>query len=62
MCFDKELNYQGNYCEIKTSFIDYRDYYFLFSCQGENYLGEEGLEKCEELFDQIVSTFRFIKK
>jgi hypothetical protein len=62
MCFDKELNYQGESCKIITSSIDYLDYYFLFSCQGEKYQGIKGLEKCEQLFDQIVSTFRFISR
>lgn len=37
-------------------------YNFSLFCEGEKWQGKEGRDKCSALFDQIVSTFRFIKE
>lgn len=36
-------------------------YFFSFSCKGESWEGQEGINKCSQLFNQILSTFKFIK-
>jgi len=36
-------------------------YYFQLSCQGNEWKGREGQDKCSQLFNQILSTFRFIE-
>lgn len=36
-------------------------YYFALHCEGEIWAGREGKNKCAELFNQILSTFKFIK-
>jgi hypothetical protein len=58
LCFGKDLKYLGNYCEEGSG-----NYYYQFylHCEGENWQGKEGMEKCNKLFNQIVSSFRFIK-
>lgn len=58
MCFDDSLNYLRPYCEMRGP-INY--YQFLLDCAGKKWQGREGMEKCEQLFDQIMATFRFIK-
>ncbi len=34
-------------------------YQFYLSCRGEDWQGEEGLKQCSDLFNKILSTFRF---
>ncbi|MCK5466539.1 hypothetical protein KAI56_03530 [Candidatus Parcubacteria bacterium] len=36
-------------------------YYFALHCEGEIWADKEGKNKCAELFNQILSTFKFIK-
>jgi len=37
-------------------------YEFILFCKGEKWQGKEGRDKCSELFDQILSSFRLIEK
>lgn len=36
-------------------------YYFQLSCQGNEWKGKGGKDKCSQLFNQILFTFRFIE-
>lgn len=54
-----ELGRNGEYhfyCSEEDSL-----YYFALHCKGEIWAGKEGGDKCAELFNQILSTFRFIE-
>lgn len=71
MCFYDNLNYLGNSCPWcpesslcpewkKEGYVG--DYYqFSLFCEGERWKGGEGANKCDQLFNQIISTFKFIK-
>ncbi len=48
------------YCGEETDLTTLLD--FQLFCKGEEWQKKEGLEKCNELFDQILSTFKFIEK
>ncbi len=48
------------YCGEETDLTTLLD--FQLFCKGEEWQKEEGLEKCNELFDQILSTFKFIEE
>lgn len=36
-------------------------YYFQLSCQGNEWKGRMGQDKCSQLFNQLLSTFRFVE-
>jgi len=56
-CVDRNNQYLGNYClEGSGNFY----YQFSFTCEGEEWKGREKMNKCSQLFDQILSTFRFL--
>lgn len=58
--YNAELRKNGEYffyCTGKEEFF----YYFSLNCKKEIWAGKEGRDKCSELFNQILSTFRFIK-
>ncbi|MEO0130923.1 MAG: hypothetical protein ABIK76_04460 [candidate division WOR-3 bacterium] len=62
LCLDKNFNQKSYFSSCH--YEEEGDFYFIFilECRGKNYLGREGLGKCEQLFNQIVSTFKFSKK
>ena len=71
MCFDRELGYLGPYCPwcpdsplcpegVKEGHIG-TFYQFHLTCKGKKWKGTKGRENCNQLFYQIVSTFKFIK-
>lgn len=45
------------YCEGEEDSL----YHFVLHCEGKNWQGREGRNECNKLFNQIVSTFKFIK-
>lgn len=77
MCFDEDLKYLGSDCPIcwkdsnvprsslcpewKTEGYWGNYYQFSIRCKEEQWKGKEGIDKCNLLFNQILSTFKFIK-
>lgn len=68
LCLDNNLNFYPAkvggaleplyLCEKEGSIV----YYFDLACEGEDWKGKEGRDRCDQLFDQILSTFRFIEE
>lgn len=57
--YDAELGRNGEYffyCRGEDPL-----YYFSLNCKGEIWAGKEGRDECNKLFNQILSTFKFIK-
>lgn len=64
LCLDNKLNvYKGNEgCEYVVKNVDsYNFYQFSFTCKTPK-IDQINQKRCEEQFDQILSTFRFTEK
>jgi len=59
LCADENfIPYDYNIEECETGI--YNNYFwFELTCQGEEWLGETGRNRCSQLFNQLLSTFRF---
>jgi len=70
MCFDENLEYIDDRCPIcpdspkcpkwKKEGYWGNYYQFYFHCEGEKWQGREGMQRCSQLFNQIMATFKFI--
>lgn len=58
--YDAEFGRNGEYFFYCTE--EDPLYYFSLYCKGEIWAGKEGSDRCNKLFNQILSTFKFIKK
>lgn len=60
-CADKNLTKYQVYCEEGSETSDYHRYDVFLACDGENFKGKEGRVQCNQIFNQILSTFRFLE-
>ncbi|MDP3042795.1 MAG: hypothetical protein Q8N21_00100, partial [bacterium] len=58
--YDAELGRNGEYFFYCTG-EEESFYYFSLNCEKEVLAGKEGRDECVQLFNQILSTFKFIK-
>ena len=60
-CIDKNNQYLGQYCEEYPA--NNKDFYyqFFFNCEGEKWKGRMNMNRCDRLFNQMLSTFKFTK-
>lgn len=57
--YDAKLGRNGEYFFYCTG--EEPLYYFSLRCKGEIWTGKEGRDECNKLFNQMISTFKFIK-
>ena len=60
-CTNKNLTKYQAYCEEGSETSDYHRYDVFLACDGENFNGKEGRIRCNQIFNQMLSTFRFIE-
>ena len=59
-CTDKNLTKYQAYCEEGAETPDYHRYDVFLVCEGEGFKGKEGRIRCNQIFNQMLSTFRFL--
>jgi hypothetical protein len=60
-CTNKNLTQYQDYCEEGSETSDYHRYDVFLACDGESFGGKTGRVKCNQFFNQILSTFKFIE-
>ena len=58
-CTNKNLTKYQAYCEEGSETSDYHRYDVFLACDGESFKGKEGRIRCNQIFNQMLSTFRF---
>lgn len=64
LCIDENNQFLNleNHCNEYDEYSDNnKDFYyqFLLDCEGNQWKGRENMNRCEQLFEQILSTFKF---